>query len=86
MKMAVLKMRVKKVKPLAKVRFETALGWLRRGYRIRRRAWMGDSYLCRVKESIFVMWPRRPGEPFFHPHPWKPYPEDLLSTDWEKAK
>lgn len=75
-----MKQKAKALKPVLKpVTFETALGWLRRGKAVRRRAWHAESMIFRLDIQVFVKLPKRA------PQVWQPYPQDFLATDWEKV-
>lgn len=65
--------------------FERALAFLRDGKPVRRALWHRDSHIFAVKGDVFVVLP-----PLFigknmPPQNWKPYPNDVLSTDWQLA-
>lgn len=62
--------------------FEQALAWLRRGKPIRRRAWHPDSCIFRVGPDVFV---KLPNQHRRVPDQWRPYPEDILATDWAQV-
>lgn len=59
--------------------FETAMAALRRGRRIRRRAWHIESSIFRLGSDVFV---KLPNSFERGPSVWRPYPQDLLATDW----
>lgn len=64
------------------VPFETALGWLRRGFRVRRRGWHPESAIFRLGQDVFV---KLPDVITRGPKVWQPYPQDFLATDWVKV-
>lgn len=74
-----------KKSPVAKgMRFEEAMKHLRKHAMIRRRAWLNDdSYIVRAGETVVL---------YFHrgiagmPQQWRPWPSDVLATDWVVMK
>lgn len=76
MKAKLKRLRIAPVKPLT---FEVALAALRRGKRIRRRAWHPESLIFRLGDDVFV---KLPNSYQRAPDAWKPYPQDVLANDW----
>ena len=64
------------------VTLEVALAWLRRGTPIRRRGWHPESRIFRLGGDVFV---KLPSSVFTPPQFWRPYPNDVLATDWMRA-
>lgn len=62
--------------------FETAMSALRRGKPIRRRAWHAESWMFRLGADVFI---KLPNVVERGPSVWRPYPQDLLATDWQVA-
>ncbi len=78
-----MKNAVKIRKAPAPVKFETALGWLRRGLAVRRREWHTGAYIFKAGGDVFVKLPNIVNRA---PQTWVPYPQDVLASDWEKKR
>lgn len=59
--------------------FESAIGFLRTGHAVRRKAWHKESYIFGAGGEVFV---RLPNFCSHTPQTWKPYANDILTEDW----
>lgn len=82
----------KPARPAKPMTFEEAMKLLRAGKPVRRRGWHTASFIFKLKENVFVQLPGKEPEmdtigTQYHraPDVWRPYPQDFLATDWEKA-
>jgi hypothetical protein len=68
----------------AGMRFEEALAHLRRGKHLRRRAWKEGVFIAKAGDRVFLfLGSSLTANRWSTPLAWRPYPECILSRDWE---